>query len=179
MSKLHPNHAPERSLVDEWNDTADEFRQLATDLGARPYRVFAVVVRHSGGTDGRGDPVVVQETELLPTPLVKSRGQRQDLKSAGKTERGHIELTEVSPRYTEDQLQQMFHVKPLLDGLEGFYEVRIDRRDGRAPRRRRYTLRGVPELDAENFQWVLKLQKQDGNRARDGEPAKVRRVWRR
>lgn len=177
----HPNPAPERSLFEEMGDVVDDMRQLQTDLGARPYRVFAVVVKWSGGEKGRGDPVVVSDRELLPTPLVRLRGIRTELKSAGKTERGYTEISELSPSYTEDELQQSFHVKQDADkdeAFEQFYEVQQDKRDGRKPVRRRFVLRGPPERDVDNHQWIIRVSSQDADRSRSGQPNKAGRVWR-
>ena len=163
----------------ELGDVADEMRQLQTDLGARPYRVFAVVVEHSGGEEGRGNPRVVSEVELLPTPLVSQRGVRTALGPGGKSERGYATISEVSTRYTEEQIQRSFHVKPLTEKHEAFYEVRLDGRDGKEATRRRYTLRDVPELDAENYQWVLRMSSQDERRTPSGKlnRAERRRAW--
>jgi len=178
MAKLRPNRAPERSLADEFGPVADEMRQLLTDSGMRPYRVFAVVVEHSGGEEGRGNARVVSEVELLPTPLVSQRGVRTKLGPGGKSDRGFATISEVSTRYTEEQLQRSFHVKPITEGVEAFYEVRLDARDGKNAARRRYALRDVPELDQENFQWVLRVSPQDQKRSPSGELNKSgRRRW--
>ncbi len=174
----HPNPDPERSLVEELGDVADDLRQLNTDLGMRPYRVFAVVIEWTGKEEGRGDPKIVVEQELLPTPLVRMRGLRLELKSAGKTDRGYLEISELSPRYTEDQLQRSFHVKPLTEAHEAFYEIRQDARDGAEPVRRRFVLRSVPERDVENFQWVIRVFAQNQARDRKGAPNRATRVWR-
>ncbi len=171
----HPN--PDASLVGEFDDVIDEMRQLQTDVGARPYRVFAVVIEWSGKEVGKGDPRVIVERELLPTPLVRLRGVRVERTSIGKAERGYTELSELSPGYTEEELQRSFHVKQLTEGVEAFYEIQQDRRDPGAPRRR-FTLVSPPERDVENFQWVLRLGRQDPDRARDGKPAKPRRKFR-
>ncbi len=178
MTRLRPHPNPGRSLVASFTGVVDSMRQLLTDAGARPYRVFAVVLEWSGKEEGRGDPKVVVEEEILPTPLVKLRGLRLELKSAGRTDRGYIEVSEISPRFTEDQLQRSFHVKPLTEAHEAFYEVRQDGRDGAEPVRRRFVIRGVPERDAENFQWVLRLSAQNQQRSRKGQPNKATRVWR-
>lgn len=177
MTRPHPNPNPERSLFEEMGEIADEMRQIETDLGARPYRVFAVVLEWTGKEKGRGDPVVVRETELLPTPLVRLRGVRTTAGSGGKAEKGYTEITEISPRYTEDELQWSFHVKQPSEGVEVFYEVRQDARDGRQPVRRRFVLRSPPERNVEEHEWILRLSVQDERRSRTGEPNKAGRVW--
>lgn len=177
MTRLRPNPDPANSLVASLTGVVDGLRQLQTEVGLRPYRVFAVVIDWTGKEEGRGDPVVT-ELELLPTPLVKFRGLRLELKTAGKTDRGYIDISEISPRFTEDQLQRSFHVKPLTDAQEAFYEVRQDAREGAEPLRRRFVIRGVPERDAENFQWTMRLSAQNQQRDRNGQPNRATRVWR-
>jgi len=143
----------------------DELRQIQTDLGMRPYRVWSVLVEWSGGEVGRGDPRVVGEQELLPTPLVDTRPVRFELRSGGRIDRGVITLREISPRYTEDQILAMFHVKP---GFQAFIEVKHDARDGERTERRRFAVVGQPWRDAENFQWVVRIGTEQESRSRDG-----------
>ena len=155
-------------LVESLGGTADSMRQLLTDAGLRPYRVFSVVVRWSGGAPGRGDVQVVSEQELLPRPLVVDMGGvRGASTAAGKEERGGVMLRQVSPRYTEDDLRALFHQQPLPQGHEGFLEVRMDGRDGVAERRR-FVVRDVPHRDAGKFEWRVKLAKQSADRTRAG-----------
>ena len=172
---LGPNPQPERSLVEDMQPIVDDARQLNTDFGLRPYRVVSVVVRWTGGERGRGDPVVESEKEFLPTPKVKDYSASLDgeLKAAGITDRGTIRLSEISARYTEDDLDALFHLQPLPKDREGFVEVRHDRRDGET-KRRRFVVEGVPFHDAENFQWVCRLLAQDPDRTRAGVPRDVR-----
>lgn len=178
---LRPNTLPGQSLVEELGATADDLRQLYTDFGLRPYRVFSVVVRWSGGASGLGDAVVVAETELLPTPLLKDmKPIRGVSKPAGRNEEGGITLTQISPRYTEDDIRGLFHTQPLGEALDGFLEVRVDSRDGQTLRRR-FSVKGAPYRDAGKFEWSARLRVQYANRSREGavqddvqSPAEVR-----
>lgn len=168
-TRLHPNRAPGRSLVESLGGVVDDLRQLATDFGLRPYRVFSVVVKWTGGSSGRGDAVVASERELLPTPkLVDTTGLRGEASPAGAFNRGSIRLREVSPRYTEDDVRALFHTQPLPADTDGFIEVRIDSRDG-ITERRRFVVRSVPFRDAQRFEWVVPLESQQGDRSRSGE----------
>lgn len=145
----------------------DELRQLNTDFGLRPYRVFSVVVEWSGGAIGRGDPRVASELEFLPTPVVNLKPMRTTMRSAGKIEEGNAYLSELSPRYTEDDIQLLFPKKPLKEAQEAFVEVREDARDG-STKRRRFQVRGVPFREADNFQWAATLSNEQEERQRSG-----------
>lgn len=165
----HPNPTPQSSLVEELGQTADELRQLFTDIGMRPYRVFSVRVRWSGRKIGVGTATVVEETEFLPTPLVDLSPVWSEVKSAGKVEDGVATLREVSPRLTEDQVRGLFFQDKLGPGEEGFIEVVHDARDG-VTERRRFTVRGVPVRKESKFQWTVRLQRARKDRHRDGTP---------
>ena len=166
---LHPNPQPQLSLVESMGPVADSMRQLLTDFGMRPYRVFSVVVNWSGGEEGRGVEQVIQETELLPTPLVDLSRLRAPMTQGGRAEQGYYVMEEVSSQFTEDDIRTLFHVQPLPKGKIGYIEVRMDRRDGEA-KRRRFTVRGVPQRRADEFDWRVNLSSQDQARLRNGQP---------
>ena len=139
---------------------------MNTDFGLRPYRVFSVVYRWTGGAIGRGEMKLASERELLPTPKVKDISVRHEAQDAGYVERGDVQLREVSPRYTEDDINALFHQSPLPPGFQGFVEMFIDARDGKTERRR-FSVRGVPIRDAAKFEWSVQLIRQDAQRDRD------------
>ena len=157
----------EPTFVEQMGEIVDDLRQLATDFGARPYRVFCVVVAWSGGAVGRGTQVQIDETELLPTPRIDLTSLRYVVTSGGRTDNGRTSLYEVSPRYTEDDIEALFH-RALEANEQSFIEVRMDGRDGREPIRHRLTLSGVPFRDADGFQWVVPLIIQQEERNRNG-----------
>jgi hypothetical protein len=169
----HPNRQPQRSLLGGLSGVIDNARQLATDIGARPYRVFSVVVKWSGGDKGRGDPRVISELEFLPTPKTGTETLRSTLNSGGQADSGEIRVTEISPRYTEEEVHTMFHVQPLPKGHEGWIEVTLDTRGGTAAQRRRFELAAPPYFDAENLQWIAKLRSEQQNRTSAGMPRDV------
>jgi len=124
-------------------------------------------VRHrwSGGEVGRGEKVVVYDKPLLPVPEIRNVGSVERTSTpAGVEERGDVKLFGVSPRYTEDQLKYYF-ADDLRTDEEGFYEVRIDSRDGKT-QRKRYTVVRTPDRRPDYFEWVLTLRKQDADRSR-------------
>ena len=170
--KLHPNPQPQQSLVEEMGELVDEIRQLNTDFGMNPYRVFSIVERYTGGEIGRGDIQVISEVEILPTPKVDMSPISSDARSAGTVERGTVDMWEISPRYTEEDIKTIFNVQPLPAGDIGYLEVRMDARQGSATRLR-FTIQRKPWLDAENFQWRAQLSAQDEARSRDGQTPDV------
>lgn len=173
-ARLYPNANPSCSMVESLGGIVDAARQIATDLGARPYRIFSVVCEWSGGDVGRGVPRIVSEIELLPTPkLNETSGIQGSPRSGGLAERGSVRLTEISPRYTEDQVRGLFHCDAPRRGQEVWIEARVDARDG-STERRRFTVSGVPYRDADRFQWVAVLLRQDQDRTRAGEPYPAR-----
>ena len=164
----HPNRQPGRSLTESLGSTVDDLRQLYTDFGQRPYRVFSVVEVWSGGASGRGDASIQSETELLPTPLVVDmKPVRGRSTPAGFDEAGSITIRQISPRYTEDDIRALFFVQPLPTDRDGFLEVRVDERDG-STRRRRFVVKGAPYRDAGKFDWSARMILQSHNRNRDG-----------
>lgn len=165
---LEPNPAPEASLVEDMGELVDDLRQMYTDFGLRPYRLFSIVTNWTGGAKGRGDQVIKTETELLPTPLITNVDSlRGDLKSGGNTERGGVRVSEISPRFTEDDIREIFHLQPLPAGHEAFLEMRVDGRDGNTIRRR-FTIQGAPWRRADRFDWTIRLLEQDPMRSRRG-----------
>lgn len=176
MTRRSPNDDPRlrpvdgsRTLVDELGELADDMRQIGVDLGLRPYRVFSVRIRWSGDRVGTGEPAVVLEEEFLPTPKVTTRLRREAREPGGWVERGGTTLTEVSPRYTEAQIDALCaRTGPLNE--ERFIEVRMDSRDGEEVPRRRYVVTEAPERRAERFDWRVQLSPQDDGRTRAGAP---------
>jgi len=144
----------------------DSVRQIYTDLGQRPYRLFSVVVRWTGGEDGRGEEELVQETELLPTPHVDVKPLSTQIQSAGEDDHGYVKISQISPRYTEQDLKALFPTA-LPRGNFAFLELRMDQRDGNQVRRR-LTVADVPYRNAEAFQWEVKAYVQESQRTADG-----------
>lgn len=164
---IHPSPSPSRSFAESLGDIVDAGRQLLTDFGLRPYRMFSIVERWSGGEEGRGILSTVSQLEFLPTPRIDLTTIRTKLDAGGTNEDGFHTVREISPRYTEDDIRSLMHVLPLPPGSIGYVEIRHDSRDGRTERRR-YVVRGVPWRDAENFQWVASLSSQEKPRPRSG-----------
>lgn len=165
--ELHPNTNPSGSLVEQLGDVVDDMRQLYTDFGYRPYRVFSVLVGWSGGNIGLGEQRVLGEQEFLPTPLFDVAKLPAEVKSGGRVENGQPRLTGLSPRYTEDDINQLCHRGPMKPGQEGFIEVRIDSRDG-LTKRRRFCVSGAPLRRTNRMDWSVDLTSAYPDRTRAG-----------
>lgn len=155
--------------AEEMSGLVDEFRQLYTDAGLRPYRVFSVVYSWSGGEEGKGDLDIVSEREFLPRPLVDTRETTKENTEAGERFQGTAKLTEVSPRMTEDEILAYFPEAPLPRGHFAFIEVRMDLRDGGHVIRKRYTVKDPPYRNAAKFYWEVRLLAQQMPRTREGD----------
>lgn len=155
------------SLTESLGAVADDLRGIYTDLGQRPYRVFSVVYRWTGGEDGSGTPEVLSEAELLPRPRVSLRPLSKELSNAGIREQGFVRIDQISPRYTEADVQALFG-RRRNRGEFAFIEVQADNRDGSSVRRR-MTVSGVPFRDASSFEWSVDAYVQEDYRTPDGQ----------
>lgn len=143
----------------------DRIRQIPTMLGARPYRVHLVWVTWTGLRRGEGDEKLVDELEILPTPLVADlTSVTRNPFSAGTLPVGSIMVSEVSAgQYTEDTLRGW--KKPSGERLnqereDFWWEVREDGRTaGKDPEKRRFRLLGEPFLNAENVEFRCLLER--------------------
>ena len=143
----------------------DKIRQIATNLGARPYRVHLIWVRWTGMNRGEGKEELLAELEILPTPVVTDlTAVNRNPFSAGTLPVGSISVSEISAgQYSEDMLRGW--KKPdgqrLDEQREDFWwEVREDGRTaGRVPERRRFRLMGDVFLNAENVEFRCVLER--------------------
>lgn len=163
--KLFPPRDPSATLAEDLGAVVDDARAIASELGLRPYRIFSVRVVWSGGEVGRGTPSS-EEREFVPTPKIAEPSVTGEPRTGGLVERGSARLTQVSPRYTEDEVRGLCGCDA-TPGVEVFVEARIDARDG-STERRRFVVRGMPFRDAERFEWRVNLIRQDSDRDREG-----------
>lgn len=191
MRKFSNPSVPEQagSLAAELVPLADELRDMLTDFGFRPYKVRIVRVRWSGTTRGEGVAVVESSLDLMPTPLVQDlSGVAEIAQAAGLDEVGSVMLSEVSGRYTEEQLLFLDRQGVGPDAsVEVFYEVEFPQPAappdaaqalGQAPsghaaarsKRRRFFLRGAPQYLPLKLQWVVRLERAHNDRDADGGP---------
>jgi hypothetical protein len=174
IGPLSPEQA-RRTLANRLSRVGDRVRQLETRLGLRPYRCFLVWTQWTGGEPGHGDPAERIAMELLPTPKVRSLDSVTfSVFHAGTIPAGSIKLSEVSARYTYDQLKGLMvpgheHQDRIPNDWEFFYEVREDGRGDDPARRFKFRLLSEPNRHPENLEWTLMLEKISEDRGRNGE----------
>jgi len=151
---------------------ADKLRDMLTKFGLRPYKVKVVRVKWSGGARGAGAPVVVGDLHILPTPLISDLNSLSNIVEAvGLTEVGSLTLSEVSGRFSEDDLLgRDSEGNPVAPDEEFFYEVEFPRLDGKPSTRRRFYPRSPPQYHAGKLQWTVRLEKALEDRDRTGDP---------
>jgi len=140
-----------RTLATNLVPVADGIRQLATDFGARPYRVRLVWLQWTqaeldlqlvtpeeqpiAAEIGAGRAYVLRELEILPTPKVQSMAAvRKRLLRSGRTEDGTITVDRISRSFSEDvltgllpELRDPERPECLLPGIQFFWELQEDR----------------------------------------------------
>lgn len=155
--------AEARTLIDDLVPLVDEIRGIHQELGTRPYRVWTVRTRWTGGDRGEGDEVVVEEREILPTPRMTTGIDAMDriLHPVGADEEGNLSLAEISLTYTDTDL-----APEVGDAEQFYYEVR----DTKGGPRRRFLLDSAPARSARDVGWTLRLRSQDAPRTAAGRP---------
>lgn len=161
-----------KTLARRFIPLADTLRNMLTKFGLRTYRVAMVRTRWSGPRRGQGVPTVVSNDVILPTPKISSFDAiAQVAQAVGYDEVGSIELTQISGRFTEDQLRG-YGPKgtdiPLNE--EFFYEIEFFPNDGSPSQKRRFYPDAAPSYSPGALQWSLRLVKANEDRARNGDP---------
>ncbi len=169
--RLNPPRAAQvpRTLASRLVPTADRIRELYSVFGTRPYLCYLLHIAWPGDR-GVGKPTVLSRTQIKPTPLVVNMdGTTEVLFSTGLTEQGGILVTQISPRYTEDDLMGVRMpemVDPVLPATNSsrrqfFWEIAENRPSTPTPQRRLYVPSNVPMLSRDGFQWKIALAKVD------------------
>lgn len=148
----------------------DRVRDIDVRLGFRPYNVRLIYTVWTGGAKGFGEESVLSETLILPTPLVLDLGAIEEVVTpVGREAEGGLLVTEISGCYTEDQLLGV-----QADGTEipenqnFYYEVEFLHVDGSPPSRRRFSVAGTPEFNANKTTWSIRLDRARPDRLRSG-----------
>lgn len=160
------------SLARKLVPVVDRARDIATRLGARPYRVRIVRTNWTGDRRGAGIEQVVSTQELVPTPKVIDVSTLAEVVTPiGTTEIGLVQLQQVSGRYTEEFLSGVDpDGRPPAPTDDVFYEIEFFRTDGRQSDKHRFALANAPYYNATKVQWLVTLDAQVEKRRRDGRP---------
>lgn len=159
-----------RTLARRFVPLADNLRDLLTRFGLRSYRVLAVKIAWSGSRRGYGTPTVISEEPVLPTPkLTPVSALDQIIQPVGGQEVGSIEMSQVSGRFTEEQILGLEEDgTPLPPNVEFFYEVEFFPHEGPSLKRR-FVPKAPPAYQPGRLQWTVRLERSFDNRERNGD----------
>lgn len=171
IGPLTPTQA-RATLTNRLGRVADNVRQLATTLGARPYRAFLVWTRWDGEERGEGIEHEVRRIEILPTPRLSSLDAVTfSLYHAGTLPVGSVKLDRISVvQFTQDLLTGNWLPLPHEDFIpepyEFFYEVVEDGRGDDPPVRSKFRLLSTPFRRATQVDWTVMLERVSVDRNR-------------
>lgn len=175
MPKIRPLTPSEakHSLLNRLTRTVDRARQIATKLGARPFRVFLVWTTWTGRETGVGIEKETCRIEILPTPLVVSLDSVTfSIFHAGTVKEGSVRLEEVSNSFTYDLLTGHVvdgeHVDQIPLNMDFFYEIISDGRGDPEPVRQKYRILAQPFRRAEKVDFTVMLERRGQDNERDG-----------
>lgn len=102
---LTPDQA-KNSFAAKFGRIADKLRQLNTNFGIRPDRVFLTWSKWTGVERGMGDEIIIRRAEILPTPRVTSLDNVKSMPMhSGMVKQGTLRVDEISVQYfTRDVL---------------------------------------------------------------------------
>jgi hypothetical protein len=166
-----------QSLAQRLVPHIDRIRAIAGNFGFRPYRCFLVHVAWQGER-GLGHARELSRIEITPVPQVRDMDATTlSLMAPGLTEVGGVSVSQISARFTEDDL--MGRRMPEMadarfprtndEAREFFWEIVENRPSTPLPARRRYRPAGVPMLVRSGMQWRIALTKVDYDADRDGD----------
>jgi len=187
------------TLVARLAPTVDRLRQRLTTFGVRPYQVFLVWTRWTGPERGDGSERILKRSPILPTPKVEDlTGVSFSPFTAGVLPVGSVKVVGISALYAQDVLAGLtvppdplaaraafvagksavksetdsIDAEEVLDPYEFFWEIVEDGRSnqGRPTRRTRYRPLSAPFRRAEEFDWVILLERVSEDMKRDGQP---------
>lgn len=173
------------SLVNRLGRVADRSRQIATTLGARPYRVFLTWTKWTGAERGEGEENMIYRVEILPTPKVISLDAIAISPYHGGTlPMGSFRVEEISIcNFTEDILLgkalpnidlpfgEDAREKHIPQPFEFFYEVVEDGRGDCPAKRVRCRPMNMPFRRADQADWTIMLERTSEDRTRDDKSA--------
>lgn len=160
-----------KTLIANLTPCIDSVRELNADYGLRPFRVFLVKTRWTGGARGRGVETVVSEEEILPMPKVETLASiNMVMMTVGTDENGDVRISEISLKYDENKLMGRGPGGEPLDNAESFrWELQNIARG--ESWRRSFVVRGVPDFKPGQMQCTVVLARAgQHDRKIDGTP---------
>jgi hypothetical protein len=161
-----------KSLASSLIDVVDDARDIAAQLGFRPYEVHLVRTRWTAGERGAGIEAVLADIPLLPVPKVQSLdGLAEIMTPVGLDELGQVRVSGISGRYSEQFLRGLDLPGNSPAPSDQFFWELIYPTLGQVSDfglRRRFTLASAPFYDAERVEWTCVLQRARGDRQPDG-----------
>lgn len=171
----HPltSQQAKNSLANRLGSRVDRIRQIATDMGLRPYRVFLVWDKYTGDERGEGQDREVVRREILPTPRVTGLdGVAIAAFTGGMLQDGSVSLELVSVTYNLEELMGTAIPNPEEEHIPQpysfYYEIREDGRGEAQPLRSKFRLAAVPSRLPGKVQWNVRLERISVDNARNG-----------
>lgn len=160
-----------RTLASCLVSVADSMRDIYTQLGLRTYSIRIIRTGWTGGRRGVGIEFIKEQIDILPTPKISSLDEVIEiLQPVGLDEVGAISISEISGRFTEDDLLgRIPNGIPLDKDEQIFYEIEFPRADGISGVKRRFIPRSAPYYNASMLQWSIRLEKTREDRGRNGD----------
>lgn len=170
FSEVAMNGNPQ-GIIPSLTGCVDAIRDIKTQLGARQYEVALVWTQWTGGARGVGEESIVREIVLRPTPEIADISEitRQNTQ-VGLDEVGQLQVSEISPRFSEDFLLGRFEGLPLPEDQNFYWEIETPPRPDGVRIRRRFFPVAVPNLEETRFQWTVALTKASQDREIGGDP---------
>ena len=161
----------DKTLVRSLTGCVDGIRDLYTCLGARAYSVSLLKTRWSSGDRGMGIEELISTKMILPTPLVSEvTALATEQLPIGNEEVGNVRVSQISPRFTEEELTGLeFDGCPIGDGENFYWEITFPKRTGDAVKRR-FLPDAAPSYNPTAFEWEVVLVKASEDRLRVGDP---------
>lgn len=169
---LHTPASWRGSLASRVIDLEDRGREIDSRLGFRPYAVWIVRSTWTGGRRGDGPEEITQEVPILPVPKVSDlTGVQMIVTPALVQEVGTVLVSEISGRYTEDQVRGRDPAgRPAGPNETTWWEIAFlaGCAGVAAGERMRFAVKSVPMYDADRAQWSVTLVRAHEGRARSG-----------
>lgn len=146
----------DRTLVRKLMPLANTLRDLIVRFGLRAQYVRIMHVRWSGGRIGVGQPFLLKNEPLLPTPKVEGiKDLSSTTEGIGEVEVGRVVVSKINPEYTEEFLRGKKPDGTQDEDVEVFYEIEFLGEEHAMARRRRFVLESVPEYKL--LSWTVNL----------------------